>query len=296
MRRFVFILGLVGLLAAQADPVPQIGVKTPEDLRRDAAIAEFTQKQEKANWFEKFSRIGQEVGVPADVLAAVSFAETRWDHLTWPPGETRSPENGMPRPFGVMSLMDNEFFGHSLIEAAQLIGHTPEELKADPELNIRGAAALLKKLHQENPLPEGTKAGDIESWQTAIQRYCGIPEDYLSYDHVYSCYVYMSQGYDEYGMHWKPHPVNLAPMTAKRNELWKGQNVEPKPLEALTPAQLAAANAPKLLVPEEKATVNTVVSPGEVNSGFHWIIWVLIALVVLMAGVMLTPKKKGNKQ
>jgi len=45
--------------------------------------------------------------------------------LTWPPGETESPETGMPRPYGIMSLWDNKYFGRSLIEAAQLIGQDP---------------------------------------------------------------------------------------------------------------------------------------------------------------------------
>src|SRR4051794_35942583 len=123
--------------------------KSPVELAREEAIADFTKKQQAANWPEKFGRIGGEVGVPSDVLAAVAFAETRWEHLTWPAGETVSPENGRPRGYGVMFLQDNDHFGHSLQDAAKLIGKTPEELKNDPELNIRGAAALLKKIYDE---------------------------------------------------------------------------------------------------------------------------------------------------
>ena len=67
----------------------------------------------------------------------VGMVQTRWEHLKWPPGETESPATGMPRPYGIMSLWDNEYFGHSLIEAAALIGKTPEELKEDPLQNIR---------------------------------------------------------------------------------------------------------------------------------------------------------------
>jgi hypothetical protein len=92
-------------------------------------------------------------------------------------------------------------------------------LKQDPELNIRGAAALLKKLYDENPKPDFAKPQDIESWYNAIIKYCGIPQPYLSHHHALNCYVYMTKGYDQYGMHWTPHPVNLAPMEADVRQL-----------------------------------------------------------------------------
>ncbi len=295
-------LGLAVVVRA-ADDTPQTGPKTPEDLRRDAAIAAFTQKQETANWPEKFQRIGTEMGVPPDILAAVSFAETRWDHLTWPPGETVSPENGMPRPYGIMSLMDNDYFGHSLQEAARLIGKTADELKADPELNIRGAAALLKKLYGDNPLPDGTSTNDIESWQNAIMKYCGIPEEYLSYDHVYSCYVYMTQGYDQYGMHWRPHAANLTPMKERRDKLWAERKADAEAKQALTPEQLATAPskpAPDLLqpppvVPPPAVAVTTMVPPMQVNAGFSWIIWLMVGAAVLMVVWLLWKIRKGKK-
>src|SRR5262245_12958362 len=120
-----------------------------------------------------FERAAAEFDVPADVLKGIAFAETRWAHLTWPAGETASPCNGMPRPFGIMSLWDNEWFGHSLVEAAALIGEPVEVLKSDVFQNIRGAAALLKKRHKELPLPDGSTPRDLEGWQTAIDAYCG---------------------------------------------------------------------------------------------------------------------------
>ena len=89
-----------------------------QDAGRQAAIAEFTRKMKEANYPALFEQAGREFNVPADILKAVSFAETRWDHLTWPPGETASPETGMPRPYGIMSLWDNKYFGQSLLEAA----------------------------------------------------------------------------------------------------------------------------------------------------------------------------------
>ena len=183
--------------------------KTDEDARRQVATAEFARKMKEANYPALFEKAANEFNVPADILKAVSFAETRWDHLTWPPGEAVSPENGMPRPYGIMSLWDNQYFGHSLIEAAQLLGKDPEELKIDPFQNMRGGAALLRKIYDETPRPAGTSEADLESWRYAIRKYCGIPEPDLNAQHGLKVYIFMNQGYHGYGLEWDARPVNL---------------------------------------------------------------------------------------
>src|SRR4051794_16291233 len=128
----IFLFSLAGWISA-TEPS-----KTEEDQRREAAIADFTRKMKEANYPALFEQAAKEFNVPADILKGVAFAETRWEHLTWPPGETASPETGMPRPYGIMSLWDNQYFGHSLLEAAALIGKEPNELKQEPLQNIRG--------------------------------------------------------------------------------------------------------------------------------------------------------------
>jgi len=45
-----------------------------------------------------------------------------------------------------MGLRDDDWFGHSLVKAASLIGETPEQLKTSPVSNIRGGAAVLASL------------------------------------------------------------------------------------------------------------------------------------------------------
>src|SRR5689334_16621837 len=96
-----------------------------QEAQREAAIADFTRRMKEANYPALFDKAAQEFKVPSDVLKGIAFAETRWEHLRWPPGETVSPDTGMPRPYGIMSLWDNSFFGHSLLDAAQLIGKDP---------------------------------------------------------------------------------------------------------------------------------------------------------------------------
>lgn len=211
----LFLLSMAGPKLPGAD-APQ---PSEADARREAAVAEFTAKMKAANYPALFAAAAREFNVPADILKGVAFAETRWEHLTWPPGEVASPETGMPRPYGIMSLWDNEHFGHSLIQAAELIHKTPEELKQDPYQNIRGGAALLRKIYDETPKPPGTSEADLESWRYAIRKYSGIPEAEYNSQHALDVYVFMSRGYHQYGIEWDARPVNLEPIREETRKI-----------------------------------------------------------------------------
>jgi hypothetical protein len=230
MQKFsTFLLVCLSLAFADrtfADDPP----KTPEDLARDASIAEFTRKMQAANYPALFAKAAREFNVPVEILQGLSFSETRWEHFIWPEGETVSPENGMPRPYGIMSLWDNEYFGHSLIEAAKLIGKSPDDLKNDPLDNMRGAAALLRKLYEQTPKPEGTTDAELESWRYAMAEYCGIPEPDLKHQHAFDVYHHLSEGYDQYGIKFDEVPgLKLDQMYA---EVKKIKDEEQKKREA----------------------------------------------------------------
>ncbi len=204
----------IGAGHARADPAPAAN-PAADDARREQAIADYTQKMKDANYPALFDKAAQEFNVPPDVLKAVSFAETRWTQLQWPAGETASPDTGMPRPYGIMSLWDNDYFGHTLVQAAQLIGQDPGVLKTDVFQNMRGGAALLRQLYDQTPKPaDAPDASQIESWRKAIAKYTGIPQPELSEAHALRVYEYMNLGYHEYGIEWDKHPVNLGPMRA----------------------------------------------------------------------------------
>lgn len=282
--------------------------KTEEDLQRDKAIAEFTARMKVANYPELFDKAATEFGVPADILKGVAFAETRWEHLTWPPGETASPETGMPRPYGIMSLWDNEYFGHSLTEAAKLIGEDPQKLKDDPLTNIRGAAALLKKLYGENPKPEGTAEQDVESWRYAIVKYCGIPEPDLSHRHGLDVYEFMNDGYDQYGIQWNARPVKLDAMRAevkkivaeedkKREERLKAEEDVQFAMNRVPPG----INQPTDRHLREKTGVApdaslAVALPRAPSSRSGWLVWALVALAAIIVAVVLMNSRKGKAQ
>ncbi len=307
----VAILILRGALnVIGAENPPSAPSNAEADRQREAAIAEFTRKTKAANYPALFEKAAAEFNVPADILKGVAFAETRWEHLTWPPGENYSPDTGMPRPYGIMSLWSNEFFGYSLVEAASLIGKDPEELKSDPYQNIRGGAALLRKLHDENPKPPGTTDQDIESWRYAIVKYCGIPERDLSHQHGLDVYEFMNRGYHRYGIEWDARPVNLAPMREEvrriREEERQKMQLANQALQATgSVAQTQAATRPPAVLTERErarrlrteaaVAKSTSDVPAEVadRSGIRWLAIIVVLLVA--AGTVWLWRRAGRK-
>jgi len=294
----VLLAGAVGSASA-ADRT-----KTEEDLIREQKIAEFTERMRAANYPALFEAAAKEFNVPADILKGVAFAETRWEHLMWPPGEEASPETGIPRPFGIMSLWDNKWFGHSLIEAAALIGMTPDELKQDAYQNIRGGAALLRQIYDANPKPEGTTEADIESWRYAIRKYCGIPEPDLNAQHALDVYTFMSRGYHQYGIEWDARPVNLEPIKEETRRIIAEERAkqEAKMASDTNPivapkAQLAANAGAVPEVPMARQTEPPVVpsaapvavaTPAATESRNPW--WVILAVLAVIAGSFLVKR------
>ena len=184
-------------------------------------------------------------------------------------------------------------------------GKTPDELKNDPDLNIRGAAALLKKLYDENPKPDFAKPDEIESWYNAVIKYCGIPEPFLSHQHALNCYVFMSKGYNQYGMHWQPHPVNLEPMRADVIKLRKefdeavkkrqatnvvADAVEPPADEIVSKPAMTNAVAPK---PAE-AAIEVQVQPERV--GFNVWPWLGMGMLVCVIAVIVLGRSRRRRR
>jgi hypothetical protein len=293
-------------IQSQATPLAESAqIKSPEDLAREKAIADFTQKMKDANYPALFDKAAQEFGVPSDILKGIAFAETRWEHLQWPPGETASPETGMPRPYGIMSLWDNEYFGHSLLDAAKLIGKDPQELKDDPYQNMRGAAALLKQIYNQTPKPADAQGDEIESWRKAIVKYSGIPQPELSEQHALDVYEFMNDGYHEFGIEWEKHPVKLDAMKAEVAKiradaqaiaLAKEKEEEAK-AAALTPA-VAKKNIKgesvkaQSEIPTQVATTTPAAKPS-------WMIWAVVLGILGLVAIVyygLRPKNVSSRK
>jgi hypothetical protein len=100
--------------------------------------------QEIKNYFKLAS---EEFNVPAELLEAIAFVNTRWTHIE--PEKFAPSCNGQPPVYGIMGLRDDEWFGHSLKEGAKLINLPVEIVKRDAYQNIRAGAALISKMASE---------------------------------------------------------------------------------------------------------------------------------------------------
>lgn len=112
-----------------------------------------------------FDEIAEEFGVPASLLKAVAYTESRMVH-----GSGAANEQGAR---GLMGLRETDAID-TLNEAAGLLQLTPAELVRDPVQNARGAAAVLKKYHDE---AQGIDGLDGDAWSLALSRYSGLPAD-----------------------------------------------------------------------------------------------------------------------
>ena len=186
----------------------------------------FSQDLSREQLLSAFESAGTEFGVPADVLKGIAFAETRWDHLQWAEGDTASC-TGYPRAYGIMGLRDDDFFGRSLRIGAGLIGEPTETVRRDLVQNIRAAAAYLQRLYASAPLPNGTIATSLESWQSAIASYSGIPQQELAAQHAYEVLDRVGKGYDDFGIRFPARPVNMQRVAANAADAYAAAAKDP---------------------------------------------------------------------
>ncbi|HUS26068.1 MAG TPA: N-acetylmuramoyl-L-alanine amidase [Nevskiaceae bacterium] len=164
--------GYRSLAAISATAVLLLAVGSP-------AIASAAQNSRQA----QFNAAAQEFGVPASLLLAVSYNQSRWT----PHGNAPSNDNG----YGLMNLRTKivakvqdgrgdpkrpvpaqatiQATHYTLDDAATLLGVSPDMLKNSDQQNIRGGAAVLadyaKKLNN-NTLP-----GNLGDWYSAVVDY-----------------------------------------------------------------------------------------------------------------------------
>lgn len=293
--RSFFIAGLLTVAALPCAAQTEDEARIAEQKRYDAAIAEFTAKMKAANYPPLFEKAAAEFNVPPDILKGVAFTLTRWEHLQWPPGQNFSPEHGKPRPFGIMSLWSNDFFGMSLLEAAKLINKDPDELKSDVFQNMRGGAALLKKLYDETPKPEGTTVDDIESWRYAMAEYVGIPEPDLKQRFALEVYEHMNKGFDKFGIEWKARPVNLGPMREEVKALIAAEDAKHQAAIAANPDLADNAPLQPVVLPSNTGAASpspsvqaAAVPPDQRN---QW--WFIGIAAVVVVGIILALRRQS---
>ncbi|MFI2103655.1 N-acetylmuramoyl-L-alanine amidase [Isoptericola sp. NPDC019693] len=124
-----------------------------------------------------FAAASDATGVPADLLKAVSYMESRWDQHAGAP----SADGG----YGLFNLLDHAAEApdgagkdagpraavSELDRASALTGLPVADLRSDAGANTCGGAALLASFHRS----AGQGAGDLASWGTAVARMSDSP-------------------------------------------------------------------------------------------------------------------------
>jgi hypothetical protein len=149
---------VAALAAACADTPPVSGIPacelTPAPIHAPSALPD-------AGPFDPlFEAAGAEFGVPAELLRAIGWVETRWRVVD---GHEEFP--GLPAAYGAMALR-----GERLARGAELAAVSPDAARRDASAGIRAAAALLRALADEVGLDGDGTAG----WGRAVQRFSGI--------------------------------------------------------------------------------------------------------------------------
>ncbi len=168
-----------------------------------------------------FQSSGTLYNVPVDILKSIAHTETRLSHII--PDESHEACSGMPHSYGIMGLKDDDWFGHSLVEAANLIGATPEMLIYNYELNIRGAAALLYNLAAEMKI----NRKNLNNWKPVLEKYSGIPQEDVKEFYSFDAFKVLSEGTITNGIQIDSHAeIDMKQFNEEVNPENKLQNIQ----------------------------------------------------------------------
>ncbi len=124
-----------------------------------------------------YAAAATESGVPADLLKAIGYVETRWQMIA---GEVE--HDGAPTTVGVMALRSD-----AAARGATRAGVSLDEVALDPEANIRAAALLLADEAAEQGLirDDTDAAADLALWMPVVAAWSGIddPDAVAQYVH-----------------------------------------------------------------------------------------------------------------
>ncbi len=164
-----------------------------------------------------FQSAAREYQVPAGVLKAIGYVETR---LSLTPN-LESGSGGV----GVMQLArrgDQDRLG----EAMRLTLATEGQLRVDPNANVRGAAAVLRELFDKSQASDASlDANEVGDWYLAVSNYPGFDSATFSAEYAADVFLALETGFSVQGAEgtlgqaptasrWRHH----APMAASRRD------------------------------------------------------------------------------
>jgi hypothetical protein len=155
------LLAGCGMSPEAAEPVPAEPLKSPAPA---------------SSLESGFARAAADSGVPATLLKAIAYAETRFYHV---PGVDSEFEGQAPA-YGVMALR-----GERLTRAAQLAGLSVDEVRRDASANVRAAAALIAAEARALGLSPAQLSQDLGAWAKAVANFSGIADSHVQAHYIH---------------------------------------------------------------------------------------------------------------
>ncbi|WSA87264.1 N-acetylmuramoyl-L-alanine amidase [Micromonospora sp. NBC_01796] len=193
LRRASYLLGATLILAAGPAGQPALAAG-PADIPGNGPVAGAEARSPLAGAFDRAAARYQ---VPADLLAALGYAETRLDGH----GGAPSASGG----YGVMHLTNNPKL-RTLDLAATLTGLDPAVLRTDSTANILGAAAVLRSYADAAGL-DATQRADVDHWYLPVVRYGGAGDPAVARLYADAVYDLLGTGFNA------PSVTSVAPRT-----------------------------------------------------------------------------------
>ncbi|MTT31785.1 N-acetylmuramoyl-L-alanine amidase [Terrilactibacillus sp. BCM23-1] len=179
-----------------------------------------------------FVKASKEYHVPLSILMSVAYNETRWEqhggepstsggygvmHLTQVnrlPAEDAKGDGNQPS-----SDKSTEKYLHTLDKAATLLGAQTNDLKKDPDLNIRGGAAILAEYEKQT---YGKISDNPADWYGAIAMYSESDNELTATGFADQVYATIQKGVEKNtsgGEHLKLTSEDIKPNKKTANSL-----------------------------------------------------------------------------
>jgi N-acetyl-anhydromuramyl-L-alanine amidase AmpD len=137
---------------------------------------------------DAFSYASKTYNIPADLLKAVAYEQTRFTNIIDSDSNRSSGEQ--PPLYGIMGLRNDDWFGHSLLEGAKLINQPPSLVATNASLNIEAAAALLSAIADSLKIDRT----NLNNWRPVLEEFSGIPQDNIKPFFTFDVFKVLSDG------------------------------------------------------------------------------------------------------
>jgi len=139
------------------------------------AVEEDAIESDRPGLDDDFARASRATGVPADLLAAVSYVETQWQMVA---GEEE--HEGKPAGVGLFAL-----WGENIVAGFDLAA-----IRTDPTANITAAATRLARLAQAL----GVAGDDLAAWTPVLAAFSQNPDDHSRYAYAEDVLRVLAEG------------------------------------------------------------------------------------------------------